>query len=160
MRSRNLAFALERAVTQLATAIGAASLLALLGLAVVQIVLRNVAHVGLPWIDHVSRQLVLYVALLGAVTAAARNRHIRLDLFGRINPSFALRLERVFALGAAVVCALFAVAAWRFWWVEWQSAPPGTSRALVAAVLILPGGFALLALSYLLRALGVAERRP
>jgi TRAP-type C4-dicarboxylate transport system permease small subunit len=121
-------------------------------LAVTQLVLRNVAQVGLPWIDHLLRHLVLYVALFGAVVACRPGRHIRLDVVGALAPAASAHLGRLFDCIAAVVCALLAVAAARFWLVEWSSAPPGM-RWIAVLPVILPVGFALIALAFLLRAM-------
>ncbi len=116
----------------------------------VEITLRNVAHIGLPWITHLSRELVLYVALLGAVIGAARGRHIRVDVLHWLSPGLAARLERPMSLFAAIVCAGISAAAARFFWSEWQLASPGM-LPVVAAAAILPVGFGLLALRFLLR---------
>ncbi len=117
-----------------------------------QVVLRNVAQIGLPWIDHLLRHLVLYVALFGAILACRPGRHIRLDVVGALAPAASARLGRLFDFMAAVVCALFAFAAARFWLVELSSAPPGT-RWIAVLPVILPAGFGLLALAFLLRAI-------
>lgn len=135
----------------------ATSLLLSLILAVTQVVLRNVAQVGIPWIDHVLRHLVLYVALFGAVLACRADRHIRLDVLRTFAPAASARLSRVFDFATAGVCALLAFAAARFWLVEWANASPGM-RWIALLPVILPIGFALLALAFLLRAIAPPPR--
>ena len=56
---------------------------ALLGFLIVfasaQIVLRNVFSIGITWADGLTRMVVLWLALLGALAAARDGRHIRLN---------------------------------------------------------------------------------
>jgi TRAP-type C4-dicarboxylate transport system permease small subunit len=134
-----------------AGAAAAASLLFSLILAVTQVVLRNVTQIGLPWIDHVLRHLVLYVALFGAVAAVRAGRHIRLDVMSSLFPSAGKHFVRSMDLAAAIVCGLLAVAAARFGMVEWSSAAPG-ARWIAALPLILPAGFAMVSLAFLFHA--------
>lgn len=129
----------------------AASLLLALTLALTQIVLRNAAQIGLPWIDHLLRYLVLYVAMFGAALACLRGRHIRLDIVGNLSVRGAALIARLFNLATAVVCGLLCVAAYRFWMAEWTNASPGSEWVAVLAI-ILPVGFALLAAAFVLRA--------
>lgn len=102
------------------------------------------------------RHLVLYVALFGAVLACRAGRHIRLDVMPTLAPRVWARITRACDLATAVVCALLAVAAARFWLVEWANAPPGT-RWIALLPVILPVGFAALALAFLLRAIAPPE---
>jgi len=64
------------------------SLLALLVvMTFVQVVLRNLpGNPSLPWIDLASRLFVLWVGLLGASLAVAREKHINVDIAGRVLP--------------------------------------------------------------------------
>jgi TRAP-type C4-dicarboxylate transport system permease small subunit len=64
-----------------------ASLLGLMVLlAPLQIFLRNFFDQGLTWADPLLRVLVLWVGLLGAVSAARGNRHITIDVLSRLLP--------------------------------------------------------------------------
>jgi TRAP-type C4-dicarboxylate transport system permease small subunit len=81
----------------------------------VQIVLRNVFSIGVTWGDGLTRIVVLWLALLGALAASRDGRHIRMNaLLQRLPP----KLQRVTAacsdLFAAVVSAVLAYLAFEF----------------------------------------------
>ena len=137
-----------------------ALLVALLGLLIVfsfaQIVLRNVFSIGVTWGDGLTRVVVLWLALLGALAASRDGRHIRMNAFAQWLPP---GLQVVVGVGsdlfAAVVSAALAYFAFEFvrqshsygdvllgqfpaWWFE----------------SIMPVAFALIAYRFLLHALG------
>lgn len=131
--------------------------LALVVLAGLQIVLR-LAENGLVWLDPVLRVLVLWVALLGALAAARNDKHISLDVLGRLLSGRVRRFARFLSLGfAAVISAMLCYASLGLIEVDRESA-----TMLAGAVpswwaeLILPVVFGLLALRFLLRALSNA----
>ncbi len=141
-------------------ACAALSLLALLGTALAQIIARNVFAHGLPWADTLMRHLVVYVTLFGALLAVDENRHIKIDIASIYFPHLHLALARVFSFLAMAVCAFLAAAAARFWWGEWQFAAPNERRWVMMS-LILPLGFALLTVHFLLRGVAGGEQpRP
>lgn len=86
----------------------------LLGLSFVQVLLR-LGHGGLPWADVLARHLVLWLGMAGMALAAARNRHIRIDVLGRVLPE---RMARLVGMGldalAAWICLRLARAALAF----------------------------------------------
>ncbi len=55
-------------------------LLSMIAIAVVQILLRNFLGGGLMWADGYTRTCVLWIALLGAMTASRQHRHIAIDV--------------------------------------------------------------------------------
>lgn len=83
--------------------------------AIAQIVMRNFFDAGFAWIDPLHRVLVLWVAMLGAVTATREDRHISIDVLSRFAPARLLPwLKRVVAFATAIVCALLAWHTFRF----------------------------------------------
>jgi len=81
-------------------------LLLLVGLTFVQVVLRNLpGNPSQPWIDLASRLLVLWVGLLGASLAVAREKHISIDIAGRLLPARLARWVRG-ATGAMALVVL------------------------------------------------------
>ncbi len=72
-------------------------LVAMIGLACLQIVLRTLFSGGLLWADPLLRYLVLWSGFLGAVLATSRGSHIALDLAGYLIPD---RLQPLVALAA------------------------------------------------------------
>ena len=137
-----------------------ALLVALLGFLIVfsfaQIVLRNVFSIGVTWGDGLTRVVVLWLALLGALAASRDGRHIRMNAFVQWLPP---RLQVVVGVGsdvfAAAVSAALAYFAFEFvrdarsygdtllgqfpaWWFE----------------SIMPVAFALIAYRFAVHALG------
>lgn len=89
-------------------------LAAMLALSFLQIVLRNVAHSGLVWIDPLLRHLLLWIGFAGATLATRLERHIHIDVLTRSLPPAVNRIvRRVTNAGAAFVCLLLADATLR-----------------------------------------------
>ena len=131
------------------------ALSATLLLAVSQILLRNIWHSGISWADPLLRVLVLWIALLGALIASRNGNHIRIDLLPRyLPPRLRSACTRTGDLFAAAVCAVLAWHAVRFVHLEYLDG--GVLFASVpawACALILPCGFAVMALRFLLSVL-------
>ncbi len=130
-----------------------ASLLLILALILAQIVARNLFDTGIAGADALVRELVLYVMFLGAALATSRNHHIRIDLVSHLGKGRIARLMfRPLALAGAIICLLLAWAALRFWLDERHYAAPH-ELWLTWLNLILPVGFALVAIHFVLSAL-------
>lgn len=124
-------------------------------LATAQILLRNLWDTSLAWADPSLRVAVLWIALLGALAATRDDHHIRIDLLTRFLPDRARRYSLMVSdLFSALVCGLMAWHGARFVSFEWQD-----GNILFASVpawaceLIIPLGFGLMALRFLLAAL-------
>lgn len=139
--------------------LGAASLFLLLGLALVQIVARNFFSMGLPMADTLTRHLVLYVTFFGATLAIHSHRHIKIDvLCAFMNETWMTWLYRPLQLIGAIVCGLLCQAAVVYWLDEWAYAADYQQWTVLLA-LILPIGFGLLSLHFILSGLlGYHER--
>lgn len=150
--ARRLAAARERLI-RLEGALAGISLLLIILLSLGQIGARNFFDTGLPAAATLVRHLVLYVLFLGAVLAVEQQRHIKIDALAAWLPeTWNRHLARPLNLLAAVVCALFTRAAVRFWADAWHYAEPGQHWA-TALDLIIPVGFGLLSLHFLLHTL-------
>ena len=127
----------------------------LIGLSATQILLRNLFESGLPWADPLMRQLVLWLALAGALAATRENKHIRIDMLSRFLPlALGAALERVTSLFTGLVCALIAWHGGRLVWFEYQDGTSlGSGIPAWMAESIIPIGFGLMALRFSLRAL-------
>ncbi|MBK8232488.1 MAG: TRAP transporter small permease subunit [Candidatus Eisenbacteria bacterium] len=87
----------------------------MIGLSGVQILLRNLFHTGLLWIDPLTRTLVLWLAFLGALAATSRGRHLHIDVVQRALPKEqAVLTRRILSVGAALVCALMSNGAYEY----------------------------------------------
>lgn len=104
-------FASSRQLSRLLEHLEEAFLLLLIAamiiLACLQIVLRDVLGGGLSWADPLLRVMVLWAGLLGAVVATRMDKHIAIDLASHLLPRPTLRwlqvLRHVFA---TVVCGV------------------------------------------------------
>ncbi len=144
---------LRHFLIQTETWMAAGSLLLLLLLALAQILARNLFDSGLPAADTLTRYMVLYVTFLGAALAVDHDRHIKIDVCcSFLAPTTLRHLYRPMSAIAATVCAFFADAAIRYWRDEWLYAPDH-ERWLVLVGLIIPTGFCLLTLHFVLTAL-------
>ena len=90
------------------------SLLALLltsmiGVAALQVIMRNFFDAGLYWGDSAVRVMVLWVAMLGAMVASRKDDHIRIDLVNHFLPEHIKRhTRRVINLFTCVILGIFA----------------------------------------------------
>ena len=100
---------LLRRVHWLEDGILAAMLLAMILLAVAQILLRNFFDTGIIWGDALLRVMVIWVALAGAMVAGRSNAHIAIDIFSPWVSFQVLRLFRALSnLFTTVVCGIMA----------------------------------------------------
>lgn len=143
------------------------ALVGLLGVMVtlsfLQVLLRGAFSAGLLWADTLLRHLVLWVGFLGASVAAGEGKQFAMDataraLSGRLKAAAGILVH----LFTAAVCALMARASWTFLAAEYADWARDPARGILFSAgplrvpgwvfeLILPAGFALLALHYLLR---------
>ena len=132
-------------------------LLLLLGamilLAGLQIVQRNLLATGFIWVDELLRILVLWLGLVGAVIATRSDRHITIDVLSRWLPVSVQQKVRVLVeIFAALVCAILCWHATRFVQMErsYGATVLGDYPAWLAQAII-PGAFGLMAGRYLWR---------
>lgn len=143
--------AVERVEGALLVALFAAIVL----VSVWQILARNLWGGGLGWGDAFARIAVLWLAVVGALAASRADNHIRIDLLTRfLPPRGQARVGRVTSLVTAGVCGVFAWYAATFVRIEWEDGliAFGAVPAWLCEV-VMPVGFALIALKYALRAL-------
>jgi TRAP-type C4-dicarboxylate transport system permease small subunit len=125
----------------------------MVGLAAAQILFRNFFDISIFGADQMLRLLVLWVALLGAVTASREGKHIHVDAIARWLPARVkpgvVALTDLFTV---VVCLLLTWQSLRFLQSARESGEMafGALPVWVSAV-ILPLGFTLIALRYGLR---------
>lgn len=136
-------------------------LAAMIIIASLQILLRNVWDSGFAWGDPLLRILVLWVGLLGAMVATRKDNHISIDILTRYMPARGKRvsglLSNIFTLGVCVVLAyqggrfvmqdqaagIIAFSGLPVWWFE----------------LIIPVAFAMMSLRYAVRCITDVQRQ-
>ncbi len=130
-------------------------LLLLIGLAVVQILLRNILGSGIIWGDILVRILVLWTGLAGAMAATRRGDHISIDILSRFLSIRAQKAVDCFVqLFAAGICSAVAWYSLRFVLMEYEDG--GNVFASVPVWLcesIIPIAFTVIAFRYLVLSL-------
>jgi TRAP-type C4-dicarboxylate transport system permease small subunit len=146
---------IDRALTAIVTVVLICAFSFMLGLAVLQVFLRGTLHTGIPWGDVAARQLVIWVGFFGAYLATRSDKHFHIDILARfLAPRLRLWASALSDLFAALIC-LFLVAASR----TFVSVGLDASATLflgipqTAAASIVPAGFALIAVQFVLRAI-------
>ncbi len=126
-------------------------------MAFLQVVLRNVFHTGVLWIDPFLRHLVLWLGFLGAMMATRQDRHIRIDILSRfLTPKLKRLSSTVTSLFSAVVCYLLFDASVTFVLVEKEFGgllPLFTDVPIWYIQAIMPIGFAVMMVRFLLRSI-------
>ncbi|MET0230912.1 MAG: TRAP transporter small permease [Rhodanobacteraceae bacterium] len=144
---------LEHTIERIETAIIAVLVLAMVVLAGAQILLRNLFETGFAWADPLLRAMVLWTAMLGALAAARDDKHIGLDLLTHFLHGRTRRIVRTIALlFAAAICAAMAWYGGKLVAVDLDGGAPVGAIPGWVIELILPVGFALLALRLAWRA--------
>lgn len=141
---------LDAGLARLETAMLAASLFVMIGLAVLQIGLRNLLGTSWFWIDPANRLLVLWLALLGALVATRRGEHIAIDALRHyLSGIWALVVERLASAFAALLTALMAWQSIRFVIDEYRfDSPTFADLPAWPFELIMPIAFTLMALRF------------
>lgn len=158
MRVKQLLGRLDKAGTALETVMLASMLTAMMLVAVGQIVMREVFGTGFGWADELVRLMVLWLALVGSISACRENRHIRIDALSHVLPETAVKLIRILVdVFAALVCAVIAVQAWRYLQIEieYEDTVLVDTPAWIAHS-IMPAAFALISYRFFVAALGQA----
>ncbi|MFU8832739.1 MAG: TRAP transporter small permease [Wenzhouxiangella sp.] len=98
---------IQRGLDRLESSLLTTLLLALIGLGLAQILLRNFAGISLPWADGAMRAMVLWLAMIAGAIAAGKLKHIRIDVAERwLAPTVRVWSHRVIMLATAGVCLI------------------------------------------------------
>jgi TRAP-type C4-dicarboxylate transport system permease small subunit len=106
---------LARGVDRIERVVLAVLVTGMVGLATVQILLRNVWQTGLNWAEPLLGMALLWLTMLGALAAAGLGRHLAIDLATALLPRrWAAWIGRATSLFGSIVCVLLAWAAGRY----------------------------------------------
>ncbi|MFC1811560.1 TRAP transporter small permease [Thermodesulfobacteriota bacterium] len=125
-------------------------LLLVIGVAVTQIVLRNLFEGGIVWGDVLVRVLVLWIGLFGAMVASRKGNHICIDAVTRYLPKRVKGIINcVAALFTAVVCSVMVYYSLLFVWMEFEGGAIAFARVPTwVCEAVIPFAFAVIALRY------------
>ncbi len=154
---------LQTLIRRVETAIMVTLLLAMILLAIYQIVLRNFYDSGLIWGESLLRVMVLWVGLLGAMVASRNGDHININLITRhVSPHAQSVINTITALFTAIICGLLSYHSFRFVQIEFQDGLIAFAGIPTwACELIMPVAFAVISLRYLtLAALAMKNSTP
>ncbi len=143
----------DRAIAGLETTLVVLLLGVMVLLDFTQVILRNFFSSGFAWADTFLRQMVLWVAFLGASLAVQERKHINIDVLTRFLPGRTTKYSRfVTDLFAAVVCLVFLRASMKFVGNEMAQ---GTTLLLDIPTwyfqTIIPVGYALICFRFLIK---------
>ena len=142
-----------RALRRIESGLLVALLLAMIGVAVYQVVARNLFGTGLIWGDSMVRVALLWVTMIGAM-AAGPDGHIRVDVVGRfVSERIARRLARVTNVFASVLC--FALAWYSLTLIHYDYADATPGFGVVPAwvcELVIPVASSVMGVRYLIAA--------
>lgn len=129
-------------------------LTSMVGLAVTQILLRNLFESGISWADPLLRLLVLWVGLAGAMVATRQDHHISIDVVTRILPTRLQLAVRVFVdIFTGTVSAVIAFHAVRLVQMDYEAASIAFADVPSwLCELIIPLAFGIIAFRYLIYA--------
>jgi TRAP-type C4-dicarboxylate transport system permease small subunit len=126
--------------------------LMIIGMAVTQIVLRNLFDTGIVWGDIMVRILVLWIGMAGAMVASRKGEHISIDILSRYLPHYLRKIiSSLVEFATFMVCTAAAFYSVKFVIGEFQygdMAFAGVPYWLCEA--IIPFAFAVIALRYFL----------
>ncbi len=133
-------------------------LMVMIGLAGFDILSRLLFGGGVLWIPPTLRVMVLWVGLLGALVATRSREHIAIDLINRLAGDRVKRwLSVLTSAFAAVVCGVIGWHAGEFVRYAWEFGDVAFGRVPAWPLqLIIPLSFGLMAVRFVLQALGSA----
>ncbi len=126
------------------------ALLLMLGIALMQIVLRNLLDTGFIWADSFLRVLVLWIAILGAMVATRESNHISIDAVSRfLPPNMQVLLALLTDLFAGAICGVVAWYSMELIRLEFEDNTIAFGIVPVwLTQVILPFGFSVMALRF------------
>ncbi len=125
----------------------------MVGLAVLEIILRYIFNVSLLWKHHMLQNLTLWLCFLGAALASSERRHISIDILRRILPESAMRYISLLI----DVLSLIVVSILAYYGFDFLKEERMMTTTLIGSIplwwakTIIPGGFILIGIHLLLQ---------
>jgi TRAP-type C4-dicarboxylate transport system permease small subunit len=139
-------------------------LLMMSGMAVMQIILRNIFESGILWGDTFVRILVLWVGLVGAMAASRKNEHISVDIIKQYLPKrWKDSVSSIVMFFTALVCLVTAGYSLKFVLSEFEYSGVAFAHVpLWICMVIIPFAFMVIAVRYFLQSIShfIRSMRP
>lgn len=134
-------------------------LAALISAGLLQVILRNLFDTGILWNESLIRILVLWLTLIGSITATRGNRHIKINILDRLLADYLLPYWQVLLnLVSAAVCSAVAYYSYGFVLEEFNYGEIAFGTVPVwLTEAIIPVGFGLMAIRFLLMTFGQSK---
>ena len=128
-------------------------LVGMIFLAFLQIVLRNVFGTGLIWIEPLVRQMLLWIALVGAMVATRDHNHITVDALSRFLPPGRIKSAVGFLCDAfaTLICGLLTYSTFLVFYREFRDPQLGNIMPGFpqwATLMTLPAAFGVMTLRF------------
>ena len=143
----------DRVLTKAVTWLLVFFFVTMLGIAALQVILRIILHTGIIWGDIAARHMVLWVGFFGAYMATREDKHFHIDVLTRfLHPKLKAWFGAFSDLFAIVICYFMLEASLTFVHVGMDA----DSMLFLqvpqrAAAMIVPLGFGLILVQFLLR---------
>lgn len=141
---------IDRAFARAVRMILVGILLLMVVLGASQVFLRDLFSGGLTWSDVAARNMVLWVAFLGAILATRKRQHIAIDVMTRFIPDAPRNVVRIFLDAFSCVVAYYLARA-SYMFVLSEKEMGGAAFASVPTwwvQTIIPFGFAVISIEY------------
>ncbi len=127
-------------------------LLAMIIMAVLQIVLRNLFDSGIFWGDGLVKVLVLWIGLVGAMIASRNNHHISIDVISRFLPPGLKKLSNlIISIFTTAICWIMTWYSFSFVMLEKEDNMTAFANVPVwICESIIPVAFGIIGLRYLI----------
>ncbi len=143
--------AVDREITRIVNILLVVLFTLMVCLAVMQVFLRYFFNTGILWADIVSRNLVLWVGMLGGILATREVKHFHIDVLTRFLTDRHQTWFRGFSdLFSAVICFFLGQASITFLGLDTETRT-FFNIPLVAIEVVIPIGFFLMMVQFLLR---------
>ncbi|MFC1556802.1 TRAP transporter small permease [candidate division KSB1 bacterium] len=124
----------------------------LVGLAFLQVVLRNFFNTGFIWLDPLLRHMVIWLLFLGAAQATRHKKHLNIDALTKILKKPHKRIAALVINAFSLCIVIFlAYGAWNYLLIEFET---GTARIIGIErgffITIIPLGMVLIGYRFLL----------
>jgi TRAP-type C4-dicarboxylate transport system permease small subunit len=141
---------IDRAFAAIVSSLLAIILLVMVLLGASQVLLRDLFSGGITWSDVAARNMVLWVAFLGAILATRKRQHIAIDVISRFIPSAPRNIVRIFLdVFSCIVAFYLAKAAYMFVLSEKMMGDVAFANVPTWVVqTIIPFGFIVISLQY------------